>query len=399
MALTQDGFARKLMKKLRVGGAEGDLEYDPESFAFRWGPGRITNLANFYIEYQRAGFFTRGAVLRHIVRAILSVEDATIPNDFEQAAPNVLPRVRDLAYFDIAELHFRIQGIDQHHPVYRTFAGELAFELVFDSELNMAAIGADQLARWGKDFEEVYRVAQGNLRARSAKPLDQPMPGLYVSAWEDYHDAGRLALLDLVNHQKVKGEHVAMVPNRDLLIITGSEDLDGQAAMLELALAGLEHTRAISGLPLVLGAGGWQRFEIAPDHPLARSYRRVEALNCGSVYTQQKELLEILNERKQDETFVAPFSAIEEPERGDLRTYSVWTRGNDTLLPRTHLIALVDPEDEERRLLVPWDEVAERCGSLMKPQGWHPERWLVQSFPGDDDLTTFESTSVRLGEQ
>lgn len=399
MALSPDGFARKLMKRLRISGADGDLEYDAASFSLRWGPGRITNLGNFFIEYQRAGFFTRSAVLRHIVRAILSVEDASIPDDFEQAAPNVLPRVRDLAYFDIADLHFNVQGIDLHRPAFRAFAGELAFELVFDSELNMAAIGTDQLERWGRDFDDVYRVAQANLRARSAKPLDQPMPGLFVSSWEDYHDAGRLALLDLINHQKVKGEHVAMVPNRDLLILTGSEDLDGQAAMLELALAGLDHTRTISGVPLVLGAGGWQRFEVAPDHPLAHYYRRVEALNQGSVYTQQKELLEILNERNRDDTFVASFSGIEDPETGDLRTYSVWTRGVDTLLPRTHLVALLDPDDEERRLLVPWDAVAERCGGMMSPQGWHPERWRVETFPSGDDLTALESANVQLGEQ
>ena len=42
-----------------------------------------------------------------------------------------------------------------------------------------------------------------------------PAPGVWASPWRDNYDASRLVLLDLIRRHKVKGDYVAMVPNRD----------------------------------------------------------------------------------------------------------------------------------------------------------------------------------------
>ena len=60
-----------------------------------------------------------------------------------------------------------------------------------------------------------------------------------MSATKDGYDASRLLLSDLVRQFEVRGEMIAMVPNREDLLITGSEDEDGLRGMLSLAAEAL----------------------------------------------------------------------------------------------------------------------------------------------------------------
>lgn len=61
------------------------------------------------------------------------------------------------------------------------------------------------------------------------------MRGFWQSPWRDKHDASRPFLTNLVRSLRVKGEHVAMVPNRGTLCFTGSEDERGLALMATLS--------------------------------------------------------------------------------------------------------------------------------------------------------------------
>lgn len=62
----------------------------------------------------------------------------------------------------------------------------------------------------------------------------------------------RLLLSNVIRQIEVKGDPVAMIPNRETLIVAGSEDAAGLAAMLLLATEALQQPRLISGVALRL---------------------------------------------------------------------------------------------------------------------------------------------------
>jgi hypothetical protein len=76
-------------------------------------------------------------------------------------------------------------------------------------------------------FEHALERARDNLWRRSGGKFEKPVVGVYVSPWHDSYDSSRLFLYDLIWHLEVDGEHVAAVPTRHTLIVTGSEDYGG----------------------------------------------------------------------------------------------------------------------------------------------------------------------------
>jgi hypothetical protein len=396
MATPPDKFAAKFTAALRRCGYQGDLTYDAATFSLRGTGNHIFNLGNAYAVYERAGFFERRGVLKALAISSLEVGYRPVPERFEEALPHLLPRVRDLAYYGLTQLQLDLQGVPCLEIPTRPFADGFAFELAFDGPRSIASIGKEQIDRWDKSFDDVLDLAGANLRALSQGPFEVPAPGLYLSPWQDCHDASRLACLELLHHQKVRGEHIAMVPNRDVLLLTGSDDFEAQAAMLGIAGPALAHERAISGVPLVLSAGGWQRWAVPEENPNRDGFRRLDVLNLGGTYAQQKELLEQQHQRDDVDIYIASFSTAE--KNGVINSYCVWGEGVDSLLPRTDVVAFGwnDRPKDAAPLVVPWADVVALFPDLMEPQGWYPEMWRVRTFPPEHKLRELQARAVKV---
>jgi hypothetical protein len=386
MAISKDNFQQKFCAALKSLGHKGHLTFDPELFSLRGDDDQVIHLGNLYAEYLKAGFFERRSLLKRLAKSIIDNPANPIPDQFEAALPHLLPRVRDLAYYGLVGLQMDLQGVVVPEVPTRAFADEFCFELVFDTSRDIASINKETLARWGKRFDEVFDLARANLRARSNDSFEVPVPGLYLSPWRDCHDASRLACLELIHHQKVKGEHVALVPNRDVLLVTGSLDFEAQAKMLEIAGPSLKHERAISGVPLRLDAGGWQRWEVPPGNPHREKWRRLEIFNLAGTYKHQRELLQKQYRREGVDLFVAECTVTE--KGGRIRSYCAWIESTMGLLPRTDVVVFLQggPSGYAAPLVVPWSATQQIVGDVMKPQGWHPERWRFDRFPSAEEL-------------
>jgi hypothetical protein len=189
--------------------------------------------------------------------------------------------------------------------------------------------------------------------------------GVYLSMSHDNYDASRLLLLDMVRKMQVKGDAVAMIPNRDTLIMTGSEDWDGLKAMIGLAKEALQQPRPISGLAVRLRGDEWESWMPDVAHPLHQEFRTLRVQSLGQDYAEQKELLDKLHTKKQQDIFVASFSAMEHKDTKELTTYCVWSKNILALLPRTERIAFM--QDGKDPLMADWDRVVEAAGNLMTP--------------------------------
>jgi len=390
MALDRDRFAAKFVRALRASGVKGDIQYHASDFKLSLAESHEFFLGNAYADYCKLPWWRRGRVLRQYASSQVDI-DRGIPSSYEEARKNILPRVRDRNYYGLVELGFRKAGRFQGESpfVYQPLAEHLAVELVYDMPSSVASISPSTLAGWGQSFDEVMKAARFNLRMRSAGGFACPRPGLFVSPWRDNYDCGRLILTEVISRLEVKGDQVAMVPHRDALLVTGSDDAEGLSAMAALAEPLVSDHRRVSARLVRLAAGGWVPFALTPAHPAYPAVHRMQTICTAQDYEQQKEALEAIHAQSGEDVFVASCTVMQNQETGRLWSYSLWAEGLRALLPHTEVIAFVSERfggASAVKHMIPWQHVADTVGNLLAPTGLHPERYRVEGFPTDAQL-------------
>jgi hypothetical protein len=385
-------FVDLVTDALRQAGETGKLEYDRAGFALRCeGPEqRIFWLNNVYKEYCAASPEQRQALLRNFVRS-WRTPDYSVPDNFEDVHPDLLPSVRSRGYFEMTVLQLRAEGHEADDSPYRPLADHLAVGLAYDLPGAILQIGRHNLDTWKVSFDDALKAACDNLRGMTKQPLLQHVPGVWMSPYGDNHDASRLVLTDWIRECEVRGDLVALVPNRDILMVTGSEDTAGLVASVAVAEKALDRPRFLSGTAVRLAGGEWVPYLPPPDHPASVAFRRLRTTDLGRDYASQGESLKLLNKKNNEDIFVADFSILRRKDSNEVTSYCVWSDRLDTLLPQTDVVFFVriTGEGEKDGAIVanaPWDRVREVAVELMQPQGLYPERYRVKSFPSNDQL-------------
>src|SRR5262245_18816629 len=378
-------FARLLADAIKQAGETVAIRYDAEEFRLvvEGEEKRFFNLANIYREYCAMPSAKRGQALRHYVRSWFA-NRKRIPATFEDGVFDLLPTVRDRCQFEITRLKAQVDGLPSLEWPHRVVADHLTVSLVYALPEALVQVQQQNLSEWGRSLEEALDVACHNLRQISHDPWDNPCPGVWVSPWRDNHDASRLVLADLLQAHFVKGDHVAMVPNRDTLIVTGSEDEAGLAHMAMLAEKALDHGRPITGLAFLLDNGTWLPWLPDSDQPLHDHLHLLQLQSFGRDYAAQKDLLDALHEKTGQHIWVASYSAVKNDEAGKAHSYCVWSQGVETLLPQTDEVYFFVPKGEKEGSVVArasWDQVQQLLGHLMERHGGYPVRYRVKDFP------------------
>ncbi|MGH7224603.1 MAG: hypothetical protein ACRELF_15375, partial [Gemmataceae bacterium] len=381
------------IEAMRVAGETGTLHYDADKFQVVLnpeGPSSVQvrmNLSNVYAEYRGASRSGRRAVIERYVRAAREVE---VPTGLAQVREHLVPRVRTRCYYSLLDARLRLQDAPSRPMVYRPLAEHLAVGLAVDQKDGIMEVFGDMLHEWGLGVEEAFALARDNLRRMSARGLQSLAPGLYFSPWCDNHDASRLILDDLVRDCEVKGDYVAVVPNRDTLLVTGSDDVAGLQAMLQVTEGVLrDKPRPMSGIPVRLRRGVWEPYAPEDFHPELGHFRFLRLQSQAQDYGEQKELLDQLHVKMEKDVFVASFSVVQNKETGALRSYCVWSDGLDALLPRADRVFFMRIAEEGEGAIVAnagWEHVEEVVGTRIKPTEDYPPRYHVESFPTADEL-------------
>src|SRR5262249_8113922 len=142
----------------------------------------------------------------------------------------------------------------------------------------------------------------------------------------------------------VRGDYVAMVPNRDTLVVTGSDDQAGLEVMCKVAEESFQKPRPISTIALRLVGDEWESWLPDASAPAHAKPHELKLRTVGMEYNDQKELLDQIHEQTGQDLFVASFSAVQHKSTGRITSYSVWSDGVDTLLPETDDVVLLRPE-------------------------------------------------------
>lgn len=368
---TRDRFAKSLMAGLRAAGDTRELKYDREDGSIRCGDGQI-NLGAIFAEHCQLPAPQRQDHLRAMVQALLP--PPPLPEEFEDASHDLRPRIwarRQFSQMDADKL-------PPHQPV----GSHLVATLVYDLPRSVRTISADELDMWGLSYYQAMEEARAQL-AQDEFVFASIEQSVHCSATSDTYDASRLLLVDLINRLPLNGQPIAMAPERDRLLVTGSEDVEGLKIALQMAEESFANAaRPLSPLPLCLDDDWWVDWMPPSDHPLYQAFRDLELKVLYGDYDEQKPELE---QQAGDDFFVASFSAAEK-EGGQLFSFSTWSRGVPTLLPRTQVVMFFDPEKNAIVASGCWEEVQNVVGHLMDETDDYPPRFVVNDFPSDDQL-------------
>ena len=393
--ISKDSFAETMMDAIKTAGETTGIRYESDEFRIVTEEmSHILNLGNAYHEFCSASVEKRDNVIRRFVRTWFS-HYKDVPKDFEDASPDLLPAIRNRSYFELTTLDLRVQGMNISPFPMRIIGEHFAAGLVYDLPEAIHLIQPTTLTEWNVTFAHVFEIALKNLADISQNDLDELTPGVWASPWNDNHDASRLLLPNLIRHHKVQGDPVVMVPNRDTLLLTGSEDIDGLSAVLSMTEEALESPRPFNGIALRLKGEEWVPFLPSPDHPDFGEFQLMWVRAFAQDYDEQKGLLEALYEKASDDVFIAGYTGMQNKETGSIWSYCVWSKDVDTMLPKADLVNFFVQKDEdddgEIVATAEWDRVVEVAGELMVPQGMYPERYRVAGFPTDEQLAALQS--------
>ena len=387
--MTQEKFVQIVLAELRKLDSASQYQYNAERFQIARPDDGFINLGNIYQEYCRAEKTERDAVLRRFLRNCVSTKSYELPAEFDDIHPDLLPVIRSRFYLESVLLQAKVRGNEALEVPQQVIGEHLALSLVYDLPSAMRTISQTDLETWEVSFYEAVEAARHNLEQMGEVAFATLDSCVYASATGDNYDASRLLLLDLIRRFKVNGDYVAMVPNRDTLVVTGSDDEHGLALLSKIAADSHEKPRPISTVALRLEGDEWQPWLPPRSSPSFAKFHELRLRTIGAEYNDQKELLDELHSASGAGLYVAQFNAMQNKASGQVTSYSVWSEGLDIMLPQTDSIFFFRPKGEKEGEIIAggsWDHVQQIVGNLMEPTGMYPERYLVRDFPSDYQL-------------
>ena len=295
-------FATDLMAGLKAAGDPRDAKFDEAEFRLLFEeddePKGVLNLVNLFAEYQTIDKSDREACMREMVRASLS-HFKEIPDEFSDASYDLRPRLWTRATFEHIKIQQKLAGEPTVDWPHESIGEHLFLSLVYDLPESVRSISSEELQDWGVTYWEAREVAIANLYEEEfvyASVGDE----LFASSTGDSYDATRLVMTEMIRSLPLAGEPIAMVPNRDTLLITGSESEVGLKMMIEFATQQLkEQPRPLIATPLILGADDhWEDWTMPANHSLYGEFRKAQLAWLSHEYGIALQLIVFFKDRE-----------------------------------------------------------------------------------------------------
>lgn len=361
-------FAQRVIREFRKCGETRPMLFDAEKFAITIGePGAdnalIANLHNIYSACNNAPVEHHEAMIAHHTKIMVKRRDT--PKDYSAAQSRLGVSIKHAGEVE------QIPGW-----VHRHLASDISMVLVDDDGDSLASVLEASCHNWKVDPEAC--IAQG---IRNLMKLPWPLVQIgqmFRSRADDSYDAARILLQEHIRQIPVKGDPVALVPDRECLVITGSEDIDG---LKQLAATGHvrfeEASRHISGVPLILRDGGWQTFD--PPGEARATFEHLAKLFDAIHYGQQTSFLREQNSADGKDVFV-PDIRVFKTGAERYETFACFPSNGPILLPKVDRVALCDLQTGAIQV-TSWDDLSRVFAGQMAPMTLHPVRYRVARFP------------------
>jgi hypothetical protein len=395
-SVSREDFAKLVIKALEGRGAS-DIQFDPEDFSVRVGSlDNTLYLSNAFTDYTSAEKQERDAVILRYVTSFTAPRKS--PKTYAEALPNLMPVVRDPAYYALSSLMFRAKGGDSAKlktspiPIAEGLVGSLAI----DSAEAISYASDSTLKDWNVTLADAFPKALENLRDHSPfEALKQLAPGLFLGEWGDSYESARILLPDLLHRLILNGDPLVFIPNRNELWVTGQYDTANISAILKFAEEShFSRGHSLSPNFYVRANDAW-KLHIPEDPAQRRQWEEIKYKREATDYEQQKGYLDSMFELEKRDIFVAPYRVYLQDD-GQLFSRSIWSNGVDTLLPKTDRVVLGIDVQKKMMREASWDSLAAVVGNLMELEtdsAFYPVRYRVQKFPDEAQLAQLAGTA------
>ncbi len=392
--LPKDGFAQLIIRIFRDVGFTGPIRYEPERFRLVLGEGKGEGellLGDAYSMYLDAPPSSRQQTAKRYVLSIRDVLEgrAQVPATFEAAKRQLLPEVTTRTQVELMNWHSREQGTNASMVACRPLAEHLAIAVAYDLPESRATLDQRTFSSWGVTFDEALAVALDNLRLRTSPKFVLVSPGVYTADWGDSYDLSRLLMPELFSQLKLKGAPVVGVPNRDTLLVTGTDDDNGLLRIVDLVNSEIRRPRSMSPMLFVWRDGDWSVFVPSPKSRAVMPILRQQKFAVVAAYEIQAERLRPMLAKAGAQVTLPFIRVYEKDEPPTVITATAWVKGEAALLPQTDEVLFADqsrPKGDTIHGRVQWKLVLEAVGGLMDAQDCYPPRFLVRDFPSDQQL-------------
>lgn len=391
-------FAEMIVQALHKAGIE-PIDQSASDFSLKLAGGTTIFLGNVYANFCNAPRSARQSILSEFITSAANIPDLpSIPADFATVKPSLMPVIRDAAYSSMIQLLNRRDGRSKDDPgldvVLKNLAGGLAVGLAYDTERNITSINRDLFEQWGVSLDEAFKAAKDNLWEKTDPNRLAGHDGIYWSEWNDSYDSSRILLTELIYRLSVDGDPVAFIPNRDHLVVTGTNHPAGLDAILKRGIEShFQHGHPLSPDLYVLMDGTWKVY-VPEDKSLREMWMKIKRQRDAIDYSQQQKLLNEIHEKEGIDIFVASYKIY---ERKDGFAYSacIWTNGIDTSLPQAENIAFMTDVENPDYFVVPWDAAASVVGDLLELEpDLMPVRYRARQFPTAEQLATLRPLAL-----
>jgi hypothetical protein len=301
----------------------------------------------------------------------------------------VVAAVREQALFSLTTLWSELEGRKTEPKIAsEPISAWFARCLVLDFPEYVSMVSPENLKAWGVSFDELFETGLERLRNYTS-PKFEKQSGFYMGGWHDDYDNSRILIPEVFAPLDLDADPVVCLPNRNLFLVTGSENHDGIMAMLKHAEEIVQtKSRPMNPAPLILKDNEVADLSVRENSPIFNDVERAKKISALIYYQQQTVNLMKLYEQKGKDLFVADYT-LNQRETGGYESYSVWSKTVPAWLPKTDLIAFFDPTKPESRRelgLAKWDDVMRIAGDLLLDTQMFPARFYVSKFTTDEQL-------------
>ena len=250
--LSPAAFQKLLVKRLRKESCtveeRGPLELSIGS------PGSKFYLGNLYQQYRE------GAALDDIVQRLPQILQEMNQAVASEKQPldltRLLPMLKSRGWLDEVMRGFTDM------PAWRPFiTPDVVVTLVEDMPSSLRYVKPSEITAVGRTVDDLLDVALGNLLERTEAQVyqlrDEEEGCIFVLDTKDGYDATRILVSPLMEElaEKVNGDIVIGIPNRDCLIAFGNENPATVEVALNMEQEALTHTYPLTPMLFTLQAG------------------------------------------------------------------------------------------------------------------------------------------------
>lgn len=233
---------------------------EPLAIAIKYPDGaQMTSyLDNAYIDYKQSPEDIDNVIATYAA----GLEETRNLDSAEFTLAEVMPVIKDLSY--IQQVGDMLKEADPDNGlVYEALNEELFVVYVFDTPTSVRFMTQDDLKDLGVQQTSLLETALNNLqRVLQHVQLQGDPATLCMLVADGMYEASMLLFHSIWNKQQfpVKGEIVVFIPARDVVLVTGSEDITSLATIQEILFDKQGFAHPISSNGFMLKDDKWVHF-------------------------------------------------------------------------------------------------------------------------------------------